>query len=76
MKNIIVDGPSPEFARGLHVGQAMAYSPRPENPPYLPRPCDTNIKVPVMRLSTYELHCARIAAKYYEITPPLELDQN
>ena len=34
------------------------------------------LKVPVLRLSTYDLLCARIAAQYYEITPPLELDQN
>ena len=44
VKNVLVDGPSPELARGLRVCQAMAYSPRPENPQNLPRPRDTNIK--------------------------------
>ena len=77
MKNILVDGPSPELARGLRVGQA--YSPRPENPQNLPRPRDTNIKsasIAFVDLRSTLCSHMRIAAQYHEITPPIELDQN
>ena len=79
MKNILVDGPSPELARGVRVGQAMTYSPRPENPPNVPRPRDTNIKcagIAFVDLQSTLCSKMRIAAQYYEITPPLEHDQN
>ena len=79
MINTLVDGPSPELARGLRVGQAMAYSPRPENPPNLHRPRDTNIKsagIAFVDLRSTLCSQMRIAAQYYQITPPLEHDQN